>query len=149
MYKLYTLYLLLKPNRNYSPISIPKLHQFFRSQLIFFLLNTFCHFSTTDTGAEWWLPVEGAYWKHPTGPGSSVKEKAGHPAVHISYNDAALFCKDRNSRLPTEEEWEFAARGGLRGKWKFAACWRDCGVSESLQHMGDCKVSESFRGIAG
>ena len=65
-------------------------------------------------GAEWWVPVEGAYWKHPTGPGSSAKPH--YPAVHISLNDADTYCQAQGLRLPTEPEWEFAARGGMRGR---------------------------------
>ena len=67
------------------------------------------------SGAEWWLPVEGAYWARPAGPSSSVEQKPDHPAVHVSYNDAVAYCKRRGARLATEEEWEFAARGGMRG----------------------------------
>lgn len=70
--------------------------------------------SNSVKGAEWWLPVEGAYWKHPSGPGSSAGRKPDHPAVHISYNDAVEYCQAQGARLPSEPEWEFAARGGMR-----------------------------------
>ena len=80
------------------------------------------HDVALDNHYQWWAYVHGADWRHPEGPNSSIDDRMDYPVVQVAYPDVEAYAQWADKRIPTEAEWEFAARGGLDGK---AYTWGD------------------------
>lgn len=102
---------------------------------------------------QWWSYVRGANWRHPEGPKSSIAGKGNWPVVHIAYEDALAYAKWAGKRLPTEAEWEFAARGGLSGAlYPWGSEFKPNGTWMANSHQGHFPITDSaddtFKGLA-
>jgi formylglycine-generating enzyme len=111
------------------------------------------HTVSLDDPLQWWRYVPGANWRHPSGPASNIRDKEKYPVVQVAYEDALAYAKWSHSRLPTEAEWEFAARGGLTGKtYSWGDSFRPAGKWMANTHQGNFPESDSaldgFQGIA-
>lgn len=85
-------------------------------------------------GLPWWLSIEGACWQRPQGPGTHIYERLDHPVVQVSWNDAQAYCEWAVCRLPSEAQWELAARGGI------AECRYPWGDELMAQGQSQCQI---------
>jgi len=106
-----------------------------------------------DNHFQWWSYVRGASWLHPLGPASDLTGKDDYPVVHVAYADAEAYARWAGKRLPTEAEWEFAARGGAAGQpFAWGHEFRPGGKWMANTHQGHFPVTDTgddgFAGIA-
>jgi formylglycine-generating enzyme len=102
------------------------------------------HMVSLNNHYQWWSYVHGANWRHPEGPKSSLTGRDNFPVVDVAYEDAAAYAKWAGKRLPTEAEWEFAARGGLTGKlYVWGDEFRPGGKWMANTHQGQFPVQDT------
>src|SRR5262245_24622168 len=100
----------IKPNPKDYPGALP--HMLYAGSLVF---SPPGHPVDLRDWSQWWQFLKGADWRHPFGPESDLAGKDDHPVLHVSFDDARAYARWVGKDLPTEAEWEFAARGGLDG----------------------------------
>ena len=111
------------------------------------------HVVSLDDPLRWWRYLPGANWRHPTGPESNINGKEKYPVVQVAYEDALAYAKWNHARLPTEAEWEFAARGGLTGMtYAWGNSLRPAGNWMANTHQGHFPENDTaldgYQGIA-